>query len=591
MQLATRELPARSRRRVGVALPVILLAALIGGGVYLFTLLRPTVRGVVIDDYTGQPLSGVAVTFGNERLTTGDNGAFTFNAVRTATTLTTEPPAGYVPATQEVRAGRVTGLRVRLRPTTLSGTIIRVGTNAPLANLQVRAIDANGATSTDAVTAADGRFMLNNVPENARLEISGPGVSRHEVDVSRQTVVEVAVRPDVLAGVVRAKDGTPIKGARVSVPGQLTTTKADGSYVLNGIPETGQVVVLASGYKPQRANLGDALTQDFTLEPLIVRALYMTADTIANDAKFNALIALADRTEVNAMVLDLKDSTGWVFFDSQNPTARAIGAVHPAYDIRQRLQVLKEHHIYAIGRIVAMEDPILATARPELAIRNSKTGGVWKTTNGVAWVNATRPEVWQYLTSLAVEAAQLGFDEVQFDYVRFPSDGDIEAIDLGVPDTLPVRTKAIHDFLSTAHDALSPLGVALAADIFGIALWDRNDNGIGQQLESLAPAVDYLCPMVYPSHFAPGSMGFGIPNDHPYEVILQSLQMGGPRIENAKQKFRPWLQDFTYGKGIAYGPNEVLAQIKATYDFGATGWLLWNADNVFTEAALQPKGR
>jgi hypothetical protein len=202
-----------------------------------------------------------------------------------------------------------------------------------------------------------------------------------------------------------------------------------------------------------------------------------------------------------------------------------------------------------------------------------------------------RPEVWQYNSEIALEAAQLGFDEVQYDYVRFPTDGDMEAIDLRAPDTSATRSEAIHNFLKMTHDALAQYGVALGADIFGIALWVPDDNGIGQQLERIAPVVDYICPMIYPSHFSPGSLGYDLPNDHPYEVILESLQNGDARIADARAKFRPWLQDFTYGPGIDYGPNEVRAQIQATYDFGATGWMLWNANATFTEGALQPEKR
>lgn len=576
------------RRRGPVVLPFLLSVAALAAGIFLFNLLRPTVQGTVVDAYTGQPLAGAALTLGERQAVTGRDGRFALDATHGPADLAVAAPDGYADGGRALPGGRQRGLTIALRPDTLGGTITRKGTGQPLAGVQIQAVNADRQASTYMETGADGRYLLKDIPEGARLIVVAAGYARQELDVGQHTTLDVQLRADVISGVVRGPDGQPVAGATVSMTGLATTTQADGSYTLTGIPDDPHLIVKKSGYAPQRIDIGAKLREDVTLAPLIVRAVYLTPDAAADDAKFNALVALADRTEINAMVIDVKDSTGNVFFDSQTPLARQIGAIHPAYDVHQRLQVLKEHHIYAIARQVIMQDPHLAAARPDLAIHDTRTGGVWKDAIGVAWLNAMQPGVWQYNTDLAVEEARLGFDEVQFDYMRFPSDGDLDAIDLGAPNTLANRTKAIHDFLATAHAALSPLGVALGADIFGISLWDHNDNGIGQQLEDIAPVVDYICPMVYPSHFAPGSMGYDIPNDHPYDVILKSLQAGQDRVTDPKLKFRPWLQDFSLGPGIKYGPDQVRAQIQATYDFGATGWMLWNADSTFTEAALQP---
>ena len=325
--------------------------------------------------------------------------------------------------------------------------------------------------------------------------------------------------------------------------------------------------------------------------PPTIRAIYLNPDVIIDEAAFNGLLALADRTEINAMVLDVKEESGLLYHQSGVALAREIGAVRPRFDLPRRLATLKAHGVYSIARIVCMQDPTLAAARPALAVRNSKTGGAWENYGGVAWVNAMRPEVWEYNAAVAVEAARLGFDEIQYDYVRFPSDGDMAAIDLGVANTLTARTEAIAQFLKLTRDALAPSGRPLAADIFGIVLLLPDDNNIGQQLERLATEVDYLCPMIYPSHFPPNALGWRVPNDHPYEMILESLQLGGERIADAERKFRPWLQDFSYGRGIEYGPEQVRAQIQATNDFGAGGWMLWNAASTFSEGALLPEGR
>lgn len=591
MQLARHSLYVGTRRRRTLAVPVVLSVALLAGVAAFYFMLRPTVSGGVVDAYSGEPIAGAAVALGSNTVATAGDGGFQLPASSRATVLTVEAPSGYATVELPIAAGRRAGLRIELRPTTLRGQVINARGGAPLVGVVVQAVNDKNEASTDAVTDADGQFTLQDVPEQARVVFIGNGFTRREVELNRQSTIEVAIRPDLITGSVKGRDGAPISDARIGAAGTVTTTRADGTFTLTNVPDTGPISVVAPGYVKQRVELGSAVTLDFVLDPFTVKSLYLTGDSLAREDKFGALLAMANRTEINAMVLDLKDSDGLLLYDSQYAPARELGAVKPVYDVRQRLAVLKQHHIYTIARVVAMEDPLLATKRPELAIRDTTTGGVWKTVNGVAWVNATKPAVWDYLTGIALEAADLGFDEVQFDYVRFPSDGNIDAIDLGVPDTLAVRTKAIHDFLSAAHDALNQRGVALSADIFGIAMWDSNDNGIGQQLENIAPAVDYLSPMIYPSHFALGSIGFDIPNDHPYEVILESLKRGGARFPNSKKKLRPWLQDFSYGPGIPYGAKEVRAQIQATIDYGASGWLLWNANNVFTEPALLPKKR
>jgi len=579
------------RRRRSPVLPAFMSITVLGLAAVVFILLRPTIGGVVTDDYTGDPLGGVQVSYAGQRTKTDAYGRFTLTPQRSQLALSVASPPGYRCADTDFRSGTDKQLAITCRPTTLSGTLRRKNGETPLPGIVIRAANGQGEQTPEVVTDDEGRYALAEVPDDARLIIEGPGFARKEVEIGRTSVFDLELRPDVLVGKVRAQNGAPLPGALVGAIGATAVAGNDGGYTLAGVAEAGRVVARAPGYRAQAIEPGDDPRIDFILEPLVVKAIYLTSDALAKDATFKALLALIDRTELNALVIDIKDEDGQLLYNSQIPLARAIGAVHPAYDLGARLKTLREHNVYAIARVVCMLDPTLAKAKPEWAVRNSTTGGIWKNSAGIAWTNAMRPEVWRYTADIALEAAEMGFDEVQFDYVRFPSDGDMDAIDLGAPDNSATRSKAIHDLLKLAHDALSQRGVALAADIFGIALWDPRDNGIGQQLEQIALVVDYICPMVYPSHFAPGSLGYGRPNDHPYEVILESLINGDKRIVGAKAKFRPWLQDFTYGPGIAYGPNEVRAQIKATYDFGATGWLLWNASNTFTEAALLPEKR
>lgn len=590
MVLGRTEFYVGRRRRRNAALPAFMSIAALSLAAVLFVLLRPTLTGVITDAYSGEPLKNVRVAYGGQRVSTDAAGRFNLTPKRSAATLSVTPPAGYACDNREISPGD-SELLITCRPTILSGTLRHKLSEEPLQGVTVRAVTPENAAASEAVSDENGHYVLADVPADARLIVEGAGFARKEVEIGGATVIDLELRPDVIAGTVRARSGGPVPGATVGARGVSTTVQPNGSYSLSGIPEDARVVARAPGYQARMVEPGDDQRIDFVLEPLVVRAIYLTPEVMIHDDKFNALLALADRTEINAMVIDFKDESGFVYHDSQVSLAREFGVVYPKYDLASRLQTLHEHNIYTIARIVCMLDPALATARPEWAVRNSKTGRTWKNANGIAWVNAMRPEVWRYNTDFALEAARLGFDEIQYDYVRFPSDGDMEAIDLGGPNNLATRTEAIHQFLKLTHDTLAQYGVALGADIFGIAMWDPNDTGIGQQLERIAPVVDYICPMIYPSHFYPGSLGFKIPNDHPYEVILESLLNGDKRIANARVKFRPWLQDFTYGPGIDYGPTEVRAQIEATYAFGATGWMLWNANATFTEAALHQEKR
>lgn len=579
------------RRRRGVVLPAFMSVGVLALAAVLFVLLRPTIGGTITDEYSGEPLADVAIAYGDQRATTDGAGRFTLTPRRSAATLVVAAPHGYRCPEHEVNPGD-SNLQLSCRPTTLAGTLRRKHTDTPLEGITVRAVNGADETSSEAVSDANGWYELADVPADARLIVEGPGFARKEIEIGRATVLDLELRPDVISGTVRAQGGGAIPGATVAVAGAATTTGQDGTFALAGVPEAAPLAVRAPGYQSQRAEPGGEPRVDFVLEPLVVKAIYLTPDVMIKDDQFNALLALADRTEINAMVLDFKDESGWLHHDSKVTAAREIGAVHPAYDLPARLRTLQEHNIYTIARVVCFLDQTLPVERPHLAVRNTATGGIWENDNGAHWVSAMHPEAWDYNIAVAVEAASLGFDEVQYDYVRFPTDGDREVMDLGAPNTKDRRTDAIAGFLERTRAALTPYDTALAVDVFGVTLFDKNDNdALGQLLEKIAPHVDYICPMIYPSHYIPGIFGFDLPNDHPYEIILGSLELGIGRVPNAQAVLRPWLQDFSYGAGIDYGPNEVRAQIKATYDFGGTSWMLWNAANEFTEAALEPEGR
>lgn len=319
-----------------------------------------------------------------------------------------------------------------------------------------------------------------------------------------------------------------------------------------------------------------------------VRGIYLTAYTAGQPVAFRNLVELVDSTALNAMVINIKDEQGRATYDTQVQAFRDADAVSvQIHDLPELLRVTKAYGIYTIGRLVTFEDSTLSRYNPELAVRRAD-GSLWRDQVGNAWTDAFRPEVWDYNLALAEEAAQLGFDEIQFDYVRFPTDGDTKSAvfsQASGPNNIN-RVRAITEFLNYARARLSPYGTLVSADVFGIILSTSVDTSLGQVLEDVAPAVDYLSPMIYPSHYGPGHFGLSSPDAEPYWTIRGALSDALARLgPSGKDKLRPWLQDFTlYNR---YGPEQVLDQIRATHELGIKGWLLWNPANNYTVAALR----
>ncbi|MBI2553269.1 MAG: putative glycoside hydrolase [Candidatus Rokubacteria bacterium] len=302
---------------------------------------------------------------------------------------------------------------------------------------------------------------------------------------------------------------------------------------------------------------------------------------------------LLNRTELNAVVIDVKGDRGWIPYRTQVPLAPEAGAQGPVIikEFDQMLADLKAQGVYTIARIVVFKDNVLAHRKPEWAVIDTRTDQPWLDREGLAWLDPFREEVWDYAIAVAREAAQKGFDEIQFDYVRFPTDGKLAAARYYQPNTRETRLRAIAGFLARARKELAPMGVFLAADIFGYTAFNENDTDIGQRVEDLAEHLDYLSPMVYPSGYHLGIPRYRNPVEHPYEVVFESIKLLRKRTAGFPVKVRPWIQDFRdYAfDRRPFGVKEVRAQVKAAGDAGAVGWMLWNPRNDYTVAALQPK--
>ena len=337
--------------------------------------------------------------------------------------------------------------------------------------------------------------------------------------------------------------------------------------------------------------LPEPLFDNMTVEP--VKALYVNAWAFGS-SKLWRLVSLADSTEINALVIDVKDDTGCLLYPSEVKVAQDIGATKcvRTRDVRSRLDTLRAHDIYAIARIVVAKDPLLAERKGRWSVQH-RDGGLWRDRIGSAWVDAYNDSVWIYAAQLADEAVRLGFDEVQFDYVRFP-DEPKEAMALAI---LPARKAGesqragVQAGIAILVNRVQPLGVPITFDIFGLTASATGDLGIGQVWEDFITVADVVLPMVYPSHYYRGSYGLAWPNAEPYRVVRNALREAIERSRphaNAAM-IRPYLQAFTLGRRKPrYTPHEIREQIRATEELGIDTWVLWNPRSVYQRESLRP---
>lgn len=332
--------------------------------------------------------------------------------------------------------------------------------------------------------------------------------------------------------------------------------------------------------------------------PASVKALYMTACVSGTSSWRSELKSVIETTELNAVVIDIKDSTGTISY----PTALENGGAGcRVKDLQNYIMALHDSGIYVIGRISVFQDPVYAKAHPELAVKSFATGGVWKDRKGLSFVDVGAKPYWERVVAISKGAYEIGFDEINFDYVRYPSDGDMSDANYTWT-TGSTKAAMLEEFFSYLYDNLKTpypkgQGPVISADLFGMTTTVPNDMGIGQVLENALPYFDYIAPMVYPSHYPATWQGFDNPAAFPYEVVKIAMTRGRERevamnvarglATSTPSKLRPWLQDFNLG--AFYGPDKVEAQIKATYDSGLASWMIWDAGNTYTVAALKPE--
>jgi protocatechuate 3,4-dioxygenase beta subunit len=516
---------------------------------------------------------------------------------------------------------RTTRATHQMRPDVLRGTVTDRYSGQPVGGATV----STGAMTT--TTTSDGSYLLKGVSENLSLvEIQAEGYAPLSQQVNRTTTLHVSLRPDVLSSrLVDGESGEPVSFATIIATTTITGTAIaferidnapDGQFTLKGMPESGYVQVLAPGYRKAVLEIKPGqIPARIELQPFLAKALYVKTTTAAYmPEKMELFFDTIDTTELNAMVIDLKSDNiadlGLIYYESNVPIIQELGTSEDLMDIRGLLAEAKKRNIYTIARIhVFAHDNLLAETKPEWAAQDTRgcvpgenrrcNGDVFYADWDIAWLDPWNRNVWDYNIQLAIEAAQLGFDEIQFDYIRFPSDATyIDYMKLSKPADYRNNPEPMYEnivtFMEQAHEAINRVGAFFSVDVFGYAIWGPQAK-IGQDASRMAPYADYICPMVYPSHFIWGELGFENPAAHPYDIVHASMKYGYKLVGGKRAKIRPWLQDFTLiwvpdHLIVRYGVKEVRAQIEATEAVTYTvGWSLWSADNDYTLQALKPE--
>jgi hypothetical protein len=387
-------------------------------------------------------------------------------------------------------------------------------------------------------------------------------------------------------GTVVDGSGEPVARAMVYAGDEMVTTDARGRFSVRASGGAKELTVMAPGFVKRTATLGGRDAGRIALEPFVAKAVYVSG--IGDESVREEFLELIEDTELNAIVINVKNDNGNVF-TSDVPLARQVGASYEDFYLRDVVDDLHERGIYVIGRFTTFRDETLPRERPELAVRDLD-GNVWSDNQDHTWLDPFRREVWDYLGDLGEEIAESGIDEIQFDYVRFPVDGDLDSIQYKTPSTRVNRPQTINGFMGYMEGRLRPHKVFISADTFGLTVVSDEEQGTGQILEQFAPHLDYYSPMIYPDHYSPGSFGYDVPSKYPYEVIYESVEQAKEKLEGTGVLVRPYLsafRDTQYGQ--PFGLPQFQAQKEAAEEAGAHGWIFWNAGLTYPEALFRPE--
>jgi hypothetical protein len=471
-----------------------------------------------------------------------------------------------------------------------AGSVIKVEVKSPIKKGQYTLV-VDGRDVTD-ISTTNGKIVTCNASladgaHKAKFVLKGAGVMGTR---SKEWAFTVDANAPKL--VLTKKTVTPVKGSTnkvtVNVTGETEkgatvqlasqALKVDGKGFFTGTADTerSKSVELVATDPAGNASKTYVVTQNKPDAKGIHVSIYMAA----SDSDLGKLLGLVQRTELNAMEVDLKDEAGMIGFAYDNALAKQAKAPQDLIKLDAVVDRLRYNDVYTICRIVTFKDPKLAKARPDLAVHN-KSGAPW---GPGFWLDPYSKEVWDYDIGVAIAAAKAGFNEVQFDYMRFPSDGDTTTCVYPHQDGRTPKD-VISGYLQYAREQLAPYNVFVSADLFGLTASNQGEMGIGQNVPAIAKQADYISPMVYPSHYHLGEYNIKVPENNPGDTVYRSLEDFLKETKGTSAKLRPWLQDFSLK--VHYTPEMVRAQIDATEKAGVDEWLLWDPNCTYSESALK----
>lgn len=550
---------------------------------FVVSLSPRTLTGTVIDAETGRPISGVLVSLAHRSVRTDASGHYELVCFEPVGSLSFaheayRPLSGVAYHGQAIQDARLEPWRVRIR------AVDRVSSEVlPRVTVQGGEIEAQ--------TNADGYVSLRLKP-GAPLTLTLEGYDTTTLTYEGQGELEVALQPSRIVGLVRDRfTGKPLPEALVQVYSEgpvpiLLRTDMDGRFVIEDGSAVRGLAVKVPGYRRLAMPITQTGRLDLALEPFEARGIYIPFGLLTVPKVITELLTLVETSELNAVVVDVKSDRARLAWPSEVPLAQELRAYQAdVMDLREFLRACQTRGIYTIARMVIFKDDLLARKRPEWAVKRAD-GQMYLDLEGLAWADPFRQEVHDYCIALALEVAAMGFDEIQFDYVRFPSDGQTKGLLYNQESTFESRTRALAEFCAQARKALDLTPAFFSADVFGLTplVEPSSDMGIGQRIEDIAPHVDYISPMAYPATYISGNLGLDDPLVHPYEVVYGTVSK---LRERTKTKVRPWLQAYSW-RGVIYGPVELFKQRRGAEDAQSCGWLYWNAAGRYRAEAFKP---
>ncbi len=484
---------------------------------------------------------------------------------------------------------------------TVSGTVFDaysgqplIGANVVLNNDKRLARTAGIPETARILTDNSGRFEFLQATESLSLLAQANNYRNTEITLSGVYTSSLKLVPTLLRGQVKNETGAGVPRALVTLGTRTVESSLDGSFSFADAPETGTLSVKAPGFRRNSVPFEKTIQVDIPVQSFKVKAVYLAPADIAGPTTFaNAMNGLS-QTDITGVIVDIKDESGKVLFDSRMPTAAAAiaGNDKKIPNLASLMKTFQDKKLYTIARIVCFQDPVLTDLKPEWALKSRSTGKLWADRGGYNWINPYLRESWDYYLGLAEEAARAGFDEIQFAGLHFPILGKLDDIEYRLPEgripNAETRMAAINSFLKMARDRLGPLGVYTSVVVLGTSLIEGGDLGIGMDVALLATQADYITPILYPIEWGAGAFGIPNPATTPYELVRQAMLSARAVFKERLSQVRPQLQDFTRNN-VPYGEKEVRDEIRSVEEWqgkDGAGWILYNPNSKYTTAAL-----